>query len=401
MSTRVKPPKRGSRDSSSLRPRLKMFRPVSWSDRASCQTTEYLSHLLLDLGRLGLTVHDIESHDRAPHTQCVLSDLLAWLEDHPSDAFAQLSDWKCLDLNQMADRVSKNREAKPRIEVSAVITRMNNLSVRWHPAGWRQAYLLYPSGAYDPRNFVPNYKWPNPPDFRWFAGDEDPTFDARPTNELMYIRGVANLSPDPRGYGPYVTYNVDVVHSVLICAVRAAYEQLIRQLQRSFEVDVLHAFDFTVRDEIDADNSFSQRFPTKRVVAWTLEEAQVVLDRHQRAAAAETERREREQLASIETEYGFSAQVLVDELAKSHSKAAGLSDHSDERVNRDTAKALRTAGFKVDAGQVRRLRYLIKRYQAEVLPEALRPPPAATAVPIPSPSATGKVLQFPGAKSET
>jgi hypothetical protein len=43
------------------------------------------------------------------------------------------------------------------------------------------------------------------------------------------------------------------------------------------------------------------------------------------------------------------------------------------------------AGFKVDAGDVRRIRQLIERYNSEILPEELRPaslaPPAASLSP--------------------
>ena len=91
--------------------------------------------------------------------------------------------------------------------------------------------------------------WHEPPDFYRFIGDEDPTFDSRPSNELMYVRGVGNLRPEPRdSYGPY---DVDVVDSVLICAVRSPYESLVRQLEYSFAVDVVDAFNFVTRNEVD------------------------------------------------------------------------------------------------------------------------------------------------------
>jgi hypothetical protein len=105
------------------------------------------------------------------------------------------------------------------------------------------------------------------PDFDWFVGDEEPTFDSRPSNELMYIREVGNLRPEPcDSYGPYAVYNTDVVDSALICAVRSAYENLIKQLEHSFEVDVVDAFDFVTRDEIDENDSSPYRFPIHRVV---------------------------------------------------------------------------------------------------------------------------------------
>lgn len=109
---------------------------------------------------------------------------------------------------------------------------MNNLSVRWHPKGWRNADFDWHRTDRNHFNLITHRKWTEPPDFHWFEGDEDPTFDSRPSNELIYLRGVSNLRPEPRDtYGPYATFNSDVVDSILICAACAAYESLIEQLK--------------------------------------------------------------------------------------------------------------------------------------------------------------------------
>ncbi|KQV80070.1 hypothetical protein ASC90_26080 [Rhizobium sp. Root1220] len=86
-------------------------------------------------------------------------------------------------------------------------------------------------------NLIPHRVWESPPDFRWFMGDESQYFQRRASNELMYIRDVGSLNPAPRDeYRHYARFNHDVVDSILICAVRAAYEGLIRQLEQNFEV---------------------------------------------------------------------------------------------------------------------------------------------------------------------
>lgn len=236
----------------------KLFRPVSWFDKTSAG--EYVSHLFQELGRLGLTIHDIERHDRAPHTQTVLSDLIEWLNEHPGQSFAPLVGWQALDLPFMSSRLEKDRSAKPRIEISAHITKMNNLSVRWYPGGWRHSVFICDlTNRSSSPNLIPRHKWSQPPDFRWFVGDEEPTFNARPTNELMYLRGVGSLDPNPStSYGPYARYNHDVVDSILISAVRSAYEKLIEQCRLVFEVEPLDAFSFRIRDEIEDDSSFSR-----------------------------------------------------------------------------------------------------------------------------------------------
>jgi hypothetical protein len=41
--------------------------------------------LLLELGRLGLRLEDIEDHDRPPNRMTVLSDLLEWMGSQPRE----------------------------------------------------------------------------------------------------------------------------------------------------------------------------------------------------------------------------------------------------------------------------------------------------------------------------
>jgi hypothetical protein len=209
--------------SETISPRLKLFRPISWYSGSIKSVGDYAEHLLTELGRLGLKIHDIERHDRPPHTETVLSDLMDWLSEHPGKAHAKLVDWRALDLSRLKARLERDRSAKPRIELSAHITKMNNLSVRWHPKGWRNADFDWHRTDHNHFNLITHRKWTEPPDFRWFEGDEDPTFNSRPSNELIYLRGVGNLRPEPRDtYGPYATFNSDVVDSILICAARAA-----------------------------------------------------------------------------------------------------------------------------------------------------------------------------------
>jgi len=80
---------------------MKLFRPLSWYEGITLQSaTEYVSHVLVELGRLGLEIHDIERRDRPPNTKTVLSDLLDWLSDHPGEAFGKLINWQALDFSQ-------------------------------------------------------------------------------------------------------------------------------------------------------------------------------------------------------------------------------------------------------------------------------------------------------------
>jgi len=260
--------------------------------------------------------------------------------------------------------------------VSAHITRMNNLSVRRHPGGWRTTEFDWHRTDHNYFNLITHRKWRQPPDFHWFVGDEDPTFDSRPSNELMYIRGVGNLRPEPRdSYGPYATYNADVVDSILICAVRSAYEGLIKQLKYSFEVELVDAFDFVIQDETDESNPSPYRFPIHRVAAWSLEDAAELHARRERDAAAEQDKRDRAELTNVTATHGFALEIFVAALLRASSRKLTGPASSRERTDRDAAKDLRNAGFKVGVADVRRIRQLIERYNPEILPEALRPAP--------------------------
>lgn len=270
---------------------------------------------------------------------------------------------------------------------------MNNLSVRWHPGGWKLSEFDWGRKDHHFSNLITHRKWSVPPDFWWFVGDEDPTFDSRPSNELMYIRGVGNLRPEPRdSYGPYANYNRDVLDSILICAVRSAYEGLVRQLDEVFEVEVIDSFEFLTRDEVDEGDPSPFRYPIHRVVAWSIEDAAELKARRVQEEAVRRDKSDREELANIAITYGFSLETLLDALLKASSKKPTGPSPSRENVNRNAAKTLRGAGFKIDAGEVRRIRDLVERYNPEILPEEL--------VALPKhiddiPAATDNVVRFP------
>ncbi|MEX0807244.1 MAG: hypothetical protein WD044_00815 [Dongiaceae bacterium] len=371
---------------------LKLFAPITWDgdDSTSC---DFIEHLLIELGRLGIKVHEIERHNRAPHTETVLSDLMEWFCEHPKAAYANLVDWQWLDLPRLQARLALDSLAKPRIELSAHITKMNNLSVRWYPKGWRNTEFDWDQTSRHYFNLITHRKWVEPPDFQWFTGDENPTFDTRPSNELMYLRGVGNLRPEPRdSYGPYATYNRDVVDSILICSVRRAYEQLIEQLRRNFDVDVLNAFDFRVREESDSADQWSRRSPIRRVVAWKLEDAFELQERREQDARMQREHRDQEELSDLVNRYGFSAEAFIAALHDASSKKRTSPTPSMEKIDRNAAKLLRMLGSKVNAGDVRRIRQLFECYSPDALPTPVRPPAPSAA---PSVESSSNVKEFP------
>lgn len=363
--TGTKPPSHALRD-------FKRLKPLSWHAYANDRLADTMAHILSELGRVGLRIDQIETYSNHRYSQSVLSDLLRWMSEQPGEAYARLTDWQALDLMRMVERCRLDHRAKPRIEVSATITKMNNLSVRWHPRGWRDSVFIWEPGRGSIRGDISQRRWKEPPDFQWFIGDEEPTFDSRPSNELMFIRGVGNLDPKPvEEYGPYARYNRDVVDSLLISAVRAAYEGLIRQLEYSFEVEVLDAFDFTLRDEID-DDVVHQHFPIHRVVAWTLEDAAALQQRRAQEKRAAADARNRDELADIKNRHGFTLDILTAVLDQASQGGGRRHPPSSETVLKKTAKILQAKGHTVGVGALRRLCDIVRRQMQDALPPALR-----------------------------
>jgi hypothetical protein len=233
---------------------LKLLRPCRWEgSEPPGGVTTYVSWLFLELGRLGLQKSDLGSE-----AQQVLDDLLDWLSDQPGEAYARLVSWQGLALDRLTERHRKwgdprvpgceVLEARPRIKVRAEVNQKQNLTVRWYPTGWD-------AGGFSEE----------PTDFRTFR-DWGGTWGRRPDNELLWLRGVGALRPESdRSWLFHIGINRDVAHSILICAVRAVYEGLLRNLKRSCQVTVLQNFVFKEEDEVDEAGE-----TLRRVAGWRL-----------------------------------------------------------------------------------------------------------------------------------
>lgn len=226
----------------------KEFALMGWSDRRSLAT--YITHVLTELGRLNLIVEDIETYSNMATTNRVLSDLMVWLEERPG--YQKLYDWKTFNLAHIAKRTVEYPDSKPRIEITAEVNQRGNFTARWYPAGWIETD--------NAQQFIHEGRFDNGSDFAEFSCDEKTAFGVRPTNELMYVRGVGGLSPAPRTFGPYIIYNKDVLNGTLLCALRAAYEAMIVELREFFDVSVKSCFDFVLIEQ----------HREKRVVGWSL-----------------------------------------------------------------------------------------------------------------------------------
>ena len=351
------------------RPLLRKFDPVYWSEHRSA--LDYLSHLLVEGGRLGVDMINV----RRSTTNSVITDLLDWFESTSNRGFEQLYSFLHIDGETMKPRLDRDPYAKPRIEITASITKKDNLSVVWHPGGWRESAIDFRLRR-DTSNQISQRLWRRPPDFWWFTGDESPYFDSRASNELMYIRGVGNLYPKPvEEYGYYAEFNHDVVDGILICAVRAAYEGLIKRLELNFDVTPITSFDFDTREEPSEDAFLHS---VKRVTAWRIENTVQLHQRQEKAKADARFAKASEDLLIATAALNLSAEIVSNALMRASENFKG----SDATLDKHTAKLLRADGHSVDEKDVRNIRRLLQICRVDLVPEHLRPaPPKATAPP--------------------
>ena len=207
-----------------------LLTPVGWSDSAEPRT--YIEALLTQAGR------HLGSRGLVPLHAEPLEELLRWRDNFPNAAHALLHNWESLNTPELVRRTVERRAAgyraaaRPRITLRLEITSKDNLTGRWYPTGFLEGRAQgLRSGARNTGNLIDMYEYENPLDFQWFAGDEPSTRTGRATNELMFIKGVGKLHRDsrpPRYPEPYSFY---VASEMLICAVRATFNALVRSLQ--------------------------------------------------------------------------------------------------------------------------------------------------------------------------
>lgn len=245
---------------------LPEIRPMAWREHAAAH--DYLTHLLLEVGRLGLAD---ALRDNARSDWQVLGELFRWFDDMPSREIGQIGHWINLDIKQLVNRIESSGDrfgVRPRIEITAEITSKDNLTVRWFPAGWHGAGHAFED--------VPGYmgslrnrKFKTPPDFRFYVEGQQYA-NNRPEHEIMFIRGVGKLSTKPYEWGPYAVCNYEVMDALLICATRAAFNQMVRGLREAFHVTLLNDFEFDFDELVEASPFSAMSFTNRYVRDWRL-----------------------------------------------------------------------------------------------------------------------------------
>lgn len=244
---------------------LKLIEPKPWYQHTGA--SEYLTHVLTEMTRLGL----YDEWRYGTHELSVLSELMRWFDDQPSQQLADLHRWEYFDLPKLlAQWKDHDRAPRPRIELSVEITLRHNLSVRWYPAGYRDSVPTWEgeiegySGDLRRRRFV------EPPDFRHYVqGRLYASY--RPEHELMFIRDVGYLRPEWRGRSAAGLGNVEVLHELLICAVRSAFDHFVTGLRRSYDVTLLDDFVFEI-EQVEEANRYGPPSVRPFVRGWGLED---------------------------------------------------------------------------------------------------------------------------------
>jgi hypothetical protein len=158
----------------------------------------------------------------------------------------------------------------------------------------------------------------------------------------------------------------DVVDSILICAVRAAYEGLVQQLQQNFEVTTVTSFDFELRKE-----DHGNYFPIKRVTAWRLERSAVLLLERQQADASQRLAEASANLQDLEQELGITAATVGDTLKKVLANWKGNKSPSMRTLEKHAARHLGVLGHTLDERDVRRMLRAMVVCKPDLLPAHL------------------------------
>jgi hypothetical protein len=204
----------------------KRFRLKSWDRGSDALPYDFVSWIYYEMGRLGLDVDDPENAFGGRLN--TVSELLSWMAEHPEVRYVDI--FNCTESNPavMAKRAKcPPRTVRPPIEIWAEINIRHNFSVSWYPAGWRSRARRQ-AGT-------------DLLDFTWFERYPRP-FWGRPWNELLFIRNVGHYRSGRGRVAHAELTNFDIVDSLTICAIRAAFNRLIQQLRQSFEVTLLDDF---------------------------------------------------------------------------------------------------------------------------------------------------------------
>lgn len=225
------------------------MRPLPYHDHYG--PFRYLSHLRCELARIGRDEWSLhEPHHRA------MQDLETWLDLPMSEGLKAVQDYRALDFVPLCQAGIKGGFMKePKISTYMYVTDKGNLSVRWFPGH------MTPAGRHE-----------KAPEWRQEPGDRVYP-DRRPENELLFVRGFDSLTP--RRYSTQAFRCATAI--LLLEAVEATVDMLIKRLDQNFDVQVISEFKLETVPFVTVDGTVDGRIPIDWQIVNTVEEERNVL----------------------------------------------------------------------------------------------------------------------------
>lgn len=290
--------------------------PYRWSEHQSL--SDVYGSVMEEMGRCGYS----ETAQRGNFGE-ILYKAQCLLEG--SRGFNELLDptgWRIEGLIGKPDKyVPKNIEdyiriRKPRAEIHMLVTSKDNLSVRWRPIETKFNGKWY-------------FDWAVPP-------SEEPYAYQRPQNEILFIRDIGLISPDPDNYIHHHDGDQEAAfHSMLLALIWAMLSHIKSTLGRTLEIHFEDEFELITEKETHSHNEEFSR-GGKIITGWR------IIDKKSKEIEDATDRTDNfSKSTGIELESIFN---LMKEIIKKPFKGD---------IESCIAKELRNVGYKITVTPIR------------------------------------------------
>lgn len=243
-------------------------------------------------------------------------------------AISSLHDWWNYDQAKLLQRSRRVGGAKPRILLTAFLTRPGNLSLEWIPdplggGDWADFHRLSGYGPY------------------------------RPSNELMFIREVRKLNPDPKPEDFFGPLHDRLVDAHLLACIAAALDDLEGRLRVSF--DIRWASKFALAWEPEKRGVWTRRPKGHPLLGWRIDDV-----------SAQVRQQEESELVSLLELTGRDAAGFVDLLVEIEPSLT-LDELRLEAAHVRLQKKLRKRGIAMTPAPLAHLVGLLEKQHGELL----------------------------------
>jgi hypothetical protein len=293
---------------------------------------ECLMHIAREFGRIGVDERALLDYQRE-----LFHDLTEPLDEQ---ALSSLYDYWEYDLSALFQRGRTpgygppGVPAKPRIDIIVEVTTKHNLKAEWFPRDWDR---------WGSRDKARPSDFPN-----WMRFDHRHfSFDSRPSNELLFLRGVGyalRSIPVVSGHHP-----MRVLDQVLLAASWRAVGRLKSRLKPHFDIKMLKDV-FTEWNDPDFGPDWRIDPPT--LLSWVIEDPQERQDR--------ADKREYEEM---QERLGFGPDDMLAAIAACSVRAKSGPRPSPHTRTSRIVKIMKGNGLPATNGKVDRAMILLRRYR--------------------------------------